>query len=693
MSSQHAHANRLLSDEIDRPAFDPPTTLEHGDFVTSMKRTRQGDYTFSTSFSNQPPEGFHIESVIAIEPLRQYLATFPGGRLQVLDVAYDPRSNEWFNMFGEENRQPHEWGFWKNRSMTWNVQCAFCHTTGFEKHYDIPTDSYASTWQAMGISCAQCHNVKEQHAAGSPPPAPHECPMLEPQIMEGSAVPVIADIPTNRIVDNCASCHARREELFGTFKAGDDFHDHFRLVLPDAPGIFHPDGQVLDEDFEYASFMMSRMGHKGVTCLDCHNPHSGKLVMPFEFNALCMQCHSPPGFNQATPINPVDHVFHELGTEGSRCVDCHMPIHYYMVRDGRRDHGFTSPDPRLTIEHGIPNACNMCHTDQTAEWAERWTDTWYGDKMDRRARDRARVVARTHEGDPAVASDLLAMAQTEEIAAWRATLVSLLGRWSQREEITAFLIHELTHEHPLVRSAAVRALQEQPDALTLLTPMQKDSHALVRVDAAWATLRGSRPLNPSIRELAAYLNNVADQPAGALLKAQYAISEGNLPAAEAWAEKALAWDPMPLPRYALGRIQHLSGKMEAAVSNMTQAARAESNNVEYSFSLALLHGELGQHDETIYWLNESVQRDPQFGRAWYNLGLAYAQANQLDQAIHALRMAEQTSPPGAPEPAYALATIYVRQGAVDQAIEAAKRALAANPTHAPSLRFLESVAP
>lgn len=679
LTSQHANANRLVSDEKDRAAFDPASTLKHGSFATTMSRSGKDRFTFKTVFSNQAPDIYRAEAVIGITPLRQYLVSMPGGRLQTVDVSYDPRSNEWFNAFGDENRQPHEWGFWKNRSMTWNVQCAFCHMTGFEKKYDAPSDSYASTWKAMGISCAQCHNVK-QDAIDTTHTDTNTCPMLESRVV-ADGLAVVADIPTNRVMDNCASCHSRREELFGTFRAGDNYHDHFRLALPDTPQIFHADGQVLDEDFEYGSFAMSRMGHKGVTCLDCHNPHSGKLTAPYEDNSLCLRCHTPPGLNGAIAIDPVQHSFHKPGTVGSRCVDCHMPVHYYMVRDGRRDHGFTSPDPRLTIEHGIPNACTMCHADKTAEWADDLTVQWYGEKMDqRRSRRRARAVARAQAGDAAIGDEVLALAQTEEIAAWRAALNGLLAGWSSRDDVATYLEHEVTNDHPLVRSSAIRALQGRSNILIKHTALLDDPSALVRIDGAWSGRGAIRPTATTLKELRAYLDNISDQPAGALRQAQFFASSGDTASAEAWATKALLWDPTEVPHYALGRIQYARGNIAGAASNIAQAALMATNSSEYSFALALLYSETGQTEGGMRWLEETVARDPRFGRAWYNLGLAYSQAKRLDDAVKSLLKAEELMP-GSSDPAYALATIYFRRGQWKLAGDAAQRCLDIDPSH------------
>src|SRR5206468_12509743 len=44
--------------------------------------------------------------------------------------------------------------------------------------------------------------------------------------------------------------------------------------------LYHPDGQIRDEVYEYGSFLQSKMFNRGVTCSDCHDPHSGKLRAP-----------------------------------------------------------------------------------------------------------------------------------------------------------------------------------------------------------------------------------------------------------------------------------------------------------------------------------------------------------------------------------------------------------------------------
>ena len=672
--SHHARANRMVSAEMDDKAFDPPHRLEVGSFVSEFKK--KGD---RFEISQTGPDGktsYHYpEAVIAITPLLQYLVPFPRGRLQVTEMAYDPRSNEWFNVYGEQNRMPHEWGFWKNRGMTWNVQCAFCHTTTLEKGYEPETDTYHTTWDAMGISCKQCHGETRAHITDPTAACPEET------------------LTAEQAMHNCASCHARREELTGKFKAGENFFDHFRPSLADSEVLYYQDGQVLDEDFVWSSFLTSRLSHQGITCLDCHEPHSGNVIVPGDHNGLCMTCHTAPGLKGAKPIDPETHTHHEPDNAGQRCVGCHMPYTTYMERDPRRDHGFISPDPLLTKELGIPNACNRCHTaeDETVDWAIEWTDKWYGERMNRLTRRRARAIARAQQSDLEVLPELLELARTEEIAAWRAILLNLLHQWADRPEVASLLQESLKHDHPLVRSSAVQGLAPLPGSYRHLEPMRRDPSRLVRIDAAWSTLNSMEREEVSYGDLMDYINFTCDQPAGALRKARLALVEGRPEEAESWAQKAADWDQSPHAMYSLGTVQNAVGNSEEAMDSFRRAAEMAPENAIYPYSMALVAGEMDQPLEALEALKESIRLDPEFGRAWYNLGLAHAQLDQLQEAVAALRKAVELMPEST-DPNYALATVYLRMGDTTQARQAAQAVLDREPDHGQARSLLRNAA-
>ena len=169
-------------------------------------------------------------------------------------------------------------------------------------------------------------------------------------------------------LDTCAACHSRRRVLTKDAMPGPPLLDSYAPAFLE-PGLYHVDGQIDGEVFEYGSFIQSRMYHAGVTCSDCHDPHS--LALRAEGNGLCSQCHMPAKFDTA------EHHHHQSGSTGAQCVSCHMPTKTYMVVDRRHDHSFRVPRPDLSASVGTPNACTQCHTNQRADWAARAVAEWY----------------------------------------------------------------------------------------------------------------------------------------------------------------------------------------------------------------------------------------------------------------------------------------------------------------------------
>ena len=133
------------------------------------------------------------------------------------------------------------------------------------------------------------------------------------------------------------------------------------------------------------------------------NPIPASACIPG--NLLCMRCHVGGTQPPAPVINPAAHSRHKADGTGHECTTCHMPVTTYMQRHPRHDHGFTIPDPLLTKEFGIPNACNRCHTDKDADWALKTANEFYGEKLNRPTRARAILVARARRGDPPHARD------------------------------------------------------------------------------------------------------------------------------------------------------------------------------------------------------------------------------------------------------------------------------------------------
>ena len=696
--SSHALAERPVKSERDRAAFDPPRSFRHGAQSSEARWVAGAAEVTSAGLSGQP-ETHRVARVIGHGPLRQFLVPFPGGRFQALEASYDPRSNEWFNVYGGEDRRPGEWGHWTGRGMNWNFMCAGCHNTRLRKNYDEATDSYHTAMAEMSVGCEACHGPLKAHNEWQ-----------RKFGNSGRKDPTVAKSTRAQILDGCGSCHARRTDLTGDFKPGARFSDHFDLTLVDYTERYFADGQVRDEDYEYGPFLGSRMHQRGVVCVDCHNPHSARTVLPG--NWLCLRCHGGSDTN-APAINPVTHSFHkvfgcdtngvpvstdlmgyqsgQIAETGGECVNCHMPRTAYMQRHWRHDHGFTIPDPLLTKRFNIPNACNRCHQDKSADWALEHCEKWYGAKMNRPTRTRAEWIARARQGDLSARDGLLDQVQREESPYWRAALLGLLGPSAARPETTAVLLRSLEHTNALVRAAAARGLEPAllaPGVSEALRRRLDDPSRNVRLAAAW-TLRASLdPASTTGRELQHFLDSNADQPGGQMRKGDYFLARNDPQAALLHFQKAVAWDPYSAPFHRqLALALSALNRPREAVETLREACRLDPNDAESRYQLGLAWNEAGDLDQARQELETAVRLDPRHASAWYNLGLAQNALGQPDAAIESLLRGESVEPREARVP-YARATILARLGQRDAAAAAARRALEIDPAHADARRLL-----
>lgn len=367
--TDHALANRPVASAAVEAAFTAQKSIADGGSAFDLAWNKGRPSMTPPATAGAPTAALSPDLILGHLPIWQPLIPAAGGRWQPTDLAYDPVKKDWFNIFAQENRRQGEWGHWTGRGMNWNSMCAHCHMTGYQKNYDAASDNYKSTWVEHGVGCIQCHG---------PTADAHGAPSSQ---AKRPGAPYFGD--RQKMMQTCAPCHARNEQLTANFQPGDNYHDHYRVTLPTEAAVFYPDGQQRDEDFNWTSVLTSRMGHAGVTCLDCHDPHSNKTILPTSDNSLCLQCHAAPGRPQpngtrAPVIDPLGHSRHAAGSTGNQCVSCHMPTTTYMQRSPRHDHGWLRPDPLMTKELGIPNACNRCHIEKDTDWAIKITDEWYG---------------------------------------------------------------------------------------------------------------------------------------------------------------------------------------------------------------------------------------------------------------------------------------------------------------------------
>ena len=691
--SHHALAERSPVPSMDNAAFIPQRSFTIGTHTTTVL-TNDEHYQFIAAGLGGTNQMFTVSRILADNPLRQMLISLPGGRLQATEDAWDPRSNQWFDVYGSEDRKPGEWGHWLGRGMNWNSMCAACHNTRLQKNYDAATDSYHTTMVETGVGCEACHGPMKDHN-------------LWQEAHRGQSLkdPTIHKLTPEQMVETCAGCHSRRAELTDEPAPGASYWDHYQLSIVDQSESFHPDGQIHDEDYEFTAFLGSRMHNHGVVCMDCHNPHTMKPKLPGNF--LCLSCHAV-GSNKAPNIDPVTHShhfvfgydakgvltntdlnsYHPSGDQmGGECINCHMPQTVYMQCHWRHDHGFTVPDPLLTKQFAIPNACNRCHADQNTDWSLKYVQEWYGTNMNRLYRQRAETLARARQGDADVIKPLLAMLQTDPIPYWQAAAANLLQPWAEATNVTPALISELANTNPLVRQTVVESLSPlvdfgREDVMAALQPELMDGSRNVRIAAAHVLVATLDTNSPAGRDYLNFLNRGADQPLGQLAIGDFEFKRGNITNALPHFQTAAKWDPGSAEiRHELAIVLSALGQNEEAVAQLQAAVKLSPNEAEFHYDLALAYNETDETGETervIPELELAVKLNPQYSQAWYNLGLARSAQGDLAGAAGALLHAESADP-NDPRIPYARATVLARQGNIDAAQAAARRALDLNP--------------
>ena len=326
--------------------------------------------------------------------------------------------------------------------------------------------------------------------------------------------------------------------------------DTHRVALLEE-GLYEADGQIRDEVYEYGSFLQSKMYMAGVTCSNCHDPHSDALRLPG--NALCGQCHLPTKYDQPT------HHFHTAGTPGAQCVSCHMPERRYMVVDDRRDHSFRIPRPDESVRLGTPNTCTSCHTKRSDAWAAAAVRKWYGPA----AAARPSFAAAFHAGrtqQPEAASLLSSLvADREQPPIVRATALTLLSRYAGARTIGA-IDSAAQDPEPLVRRAAAESLNAIGDVVARARiggRLLADPVRAVRVDAISALAGRAEDLFSAAKQQAfdAAVTEYREVQRGNADRAESHVNLGvleaqlgRLPEAEAALRAAITRQPQFVPR-------------------------------------------------------------------------------------------------------------------------------------------------
>jgi predicted CXXCH cytochrome family protein len=555
MSMQIARGNAVLGD-FDSARFT-------NDAVTSTFFLRGDRYFVNTAGPDGAPHDYEIRWTFGVYPLQQYIVELDHGRFQALTVAWDSRPSHeggqrWFFLTPGHGASPGDPMQCTGIQYNWNYSCADCHSTKVRKGYDARTSQFRTTFAEINVACESCHGPGSVHASRGRYASLLRRILwssdgLEARLDERHGISWKMDSATgtarrsaprqsDREIETCAQCHSRRVHISDGYTAGADFFDYY--IPGTIEGMYYPDGQQRAEVYNYGSFLQSRMYAAGVTCSDCHNPHTAKLRRPG--NKVCTQCHSASRYDTSA------HHHHIIAGTTGTCTSCHMPATAYMEIDARPDHSMRIPRPDLTAAIGVPNACNGCHSGKDANWAAAQIKSWYPAPRPGFQTFAEAFAADDHDDARAPAS--LAAVAGDSAQPWFVR-ASALGRLARHGDSSALRAARASahDERPLVRLAALQIAETfgAPERLELGVPMLRDSTLAVRKGAAWLiapiadSLDGADrgAFESASREFVASQRYNADQPGDRVVLGYFLAQLRQYDAAEAEFRAALRLNP------------------------------------------------------------------------------------------------------------------------------------------------------
>ena len=564
-------------------------------------------------------EDYKITHTFGVYPLQQYLIEFPDGKFQCLLAAWDSNKGGWFDLQPNLDIHHEEWLHWTGGSMTWNNMCADCHSTNLKKNYDQVSMSYNTTYDLINVSCEACHGPASSHVT-------YYSDMEKYKNEEVPELYMTTGMNSKEVVQKCARCHSRRAQLTEYFDYEGHFLDHYAPFLLTSP-TYELDGQILDEVYVYGSFMQSVMYDEGVSCNDCHNPHSMQLKKTG--NDLCLSCHTPN-------YNTYAHHYH-TDLEATQCVNCHMTGRTYMGNDFRRDHSFRVPRPDQTVTYGTPNACNTCHSDKSAQWAADAIVENYGlERPEHFSDDLLEAYHGEVEGFHKVFSN------TENPEIIRATALNRYGNNALTQEQLGKVLTYVNDVSPLVRNEAVLALNKsnQTNVANAIKPLLMDSIRLVRISAAayFKIYNEGVFLEEQNKTAEGEYNDElivnSDFAAGQHKIALDYQMKGNIEKASEAYYKALEIDNYyNMSRVNLALLEYNRGNVAKAEELYIKVTTQEPQFSQPFYMLGLLYNEIGDQQKSLSYLKMACEKEPKIVRAFYNYALKLQEQQQFAESI------------------------------------------------------------
>jgi hypothetical protein len=371
----------------------------------------------------------------------------------------------------------------------WNGACMDCHVTEGHSRF-VSGNTWDSRVAEFGIACEACHSEGREHIAENRNPLRRFKTHLTDKVDPSITNPARLKAPVSGL--DCGQCHSvsafndMRDKIDfnrngAAFRPGQNDLTQRFIVQPNAPdhseqkdfirqtepdfyrNRFWGDGMIRVTGREFNGLQASPCFRGGnFSCITCHEMHTtdlrpasltnwarnGQLRPKMDTDHACLQCH------QQFAAKIESHTHHPSNSNGSRCYNCHMPNTTFGLLHAMRAHQVSSPNVRESIDYGRPNACNLCHLDQTLAWTADKLHTWYNQSEPQLSPDDQTISAAAEwiiKGD----------------AGLRALIAWGMG-WKPAQEVSGrdwlypYLIYTMTDSYAAVRFDAWKSLQSLP---------------------------------------------------------------------------------------------------------------------------------------------------------------------------------------------------------------------------------------
>ena len=656
--------------------------------ATVTPRVRGGVYEFVVRQDGFDEATFRVDGVIGGAHMigggtQGFLNRQPDGTERFLPWDWSGASSEWFCNTG--TRAGRGWvpitpgmrladcGDWPPVRVLGTVDrfanCQECHGSQIRTRLD-PGSGFRTDYASLRINCESCHGPARRHVE-----------LTERSDLaadEDVGLASLAYLDEDASLQVCFQCHALKDVLKEGYLPGEPFAAYYALkfpVLGDRP--YFADARVRTFAYQGTHLASACYLRGPMDCVSCHEPHGQgywdvnkqPLAGPLD-DGQCTACHA------SKAVNVEAHTFHPEGSEGSRCVSCHMPYlqHPDVGADGvqfeRSDHTIPVPRPAFDADLGIESACAKCHADRTPRELE--------------------AEARARWG---------------ELKPHRPLVSGIVGelRARSREEAADLLLRPGDTD-PLVQFMALSRLLEaylRPDDAALTPDVEADLLALSRsadLDVralALASLHYARGDSPEVRrELVRALESAGEERADEALRARWVLALGYLGdrardrsdfvVASAAYRKALQLRPDDARvLQALGQMHSRAGSYAEAVASYRRSLDVHAEQPLTWVNLGIALAASGDAAGARGAYQEALRLNPHESLAHFNLGNLHRRADRLPDAAAAYARAVAASP-GLGQAHFELARTYILLGRPADALPHARRAVELLPDDASS---------